>query len=98
MVKFEANFHCTFLLSYDTYLYNLKIFHILIQNITYLHIAQYLRVPDFRHKLIHKSKWLQLSRGSVMAYGTQVRRSTTGRSRRIFRAKISLALLPSEGK
>jgi len=36
--------------------------------------------------------------GSVLAFGTQVRRFAPGRSRRIFRAKISSACLPSEGK
>jgi len=38
------------------------------------------------------------SRGSVLAFGTQVRRFKPGRSLRIFRAKKSLARLPSEGK
>ena len=43
-------------------------------------------------------KRLRWSRGSVLAFGTQVRRFKPGRSRRIFRAKKSSACLPSEGK
>jgi len=35
---------------------------------------------------------------SVLALGTRVRGFKPGRSRRIFRAKISSARLPSEGK
>ena len=38
------------------------------------------------------------SRGSVLAFGTQVRGFRPGRSRRIFRAKKSSARLPSEGE
>jgi len=38
------------------------------------------------------------SRGSVLAFGTQVRRFAPGRIRRIFRAKKSSARLPSEGE
>ena len=38
------------------------------------------------------------SRGSVLAFSTQVRGFKPGRSRRIFRAKKSTARLPSEGK
>jgi hypothetical protein len=38
------------------------------------------------------------SRGSVLAFGTQVRGFKPDRSRRIFRAKKSSARLPSEGK
>jgi len=38
------------------------------------------------------------SRGSVLAFGTQVHGFAPGRSRRIFRAKKSSARLPSEGK
>jgi hypothetical protein len=41
---------------------------------------------------------LRWSRGSLLAFGTQVRGLTPGRSRRIFRAKKSSARLPSEGK
>ena len=37
---------------------------------------------------------LRWSRGSVLAFGTQVRGFTPGRSRRIFRAKDSSARLP----
>ena len=40
----------------------------------------------------------RLSRGSVLAFGTQVRGFKPGRSRRIFRAKKSSGGLPSEGK
>ena len=44
-------------------------------------------------------KRLRWSRGSVLAFGTQVRGFKRGRSRRIFfRAKKSSARLPSEGK
>jgi hypothetical protein len=43
-------------------------------------------------------KRLRWSRGSVLAFGTQVRGFTPGRNRRIFRAKNSSARLPSEGK
>ena len=41
---------------------------------------------------------LRWSRGSVLAFSTQVRGFKPGRSRRIFRAKKSSARLPSEGK
>ena len=41
---------------------------------------------------------LRWSRGSVLAFSTQVRGFKPGRSRRIFRAKNSSARLPSEGK
>ena len=44
------------------------------------------------------TKRLQWSRGSVLAFSTQVRGFKPGRSRRIFRAKKSSARLPSEGK
>ena len=43
-------------------------------------------------------KRLRWSRGSVLAFSTQVRGFKPGRSRRIFRAKKSSARLPSEGK
>jgi len=43
-------------------------------------------------------KRLRWSKGSVLAFGTQVREIAPGRSRRIFRAKKSSARLPSEGK
>jgi hypothetical protein len=45
--------------------------------------------------LLTRLRW---SRGSVLAFGTQVRGFKPGRSRRIFRAKKSSARLPSEGK
>jgi hypothetical protein len=41
---------------------------------------------------------LRCSRGSVLAFGTQVRGLKPGRSSRIFQAKKSSARLPSEGK
>ena len=41
---------------------------------------------------------LRWSRGSVLAFSTQVREFKPGRSRRIFRAKKTTARLPSEGK
>ena len=43
-------------------------------------------------------KRLRWSRGSVLAFSTQVRGFNPGRSRRIFRVKKSSACLPSEGK
>jgi hypothetical protein len=48
--------------------------------------------------LWHYFKRLRWSRDSVLAFGTQVRGFTPGRSRRIFRARKSSARLPSEGK
>jgi hypothetical protein len=45
-----------------------------------------------------KNQRLRWSRGSVLAFGTQVRGFKPGRSRRVFRAKKSSARLPSEGK
>jgi hypothetical protein len=41
------------------------------------------------------NKRIRWSRGSVLAFGTQVRGFTPGRNRRIFRAKKSSAPLPS---
>jgi len=41
---------------------------------------------------------LRWSRGSVLAFNTQVREFKQSRSRRIFRAKKSSARLPSERK
>ena len=46
----------------------------------------------------NKIKRLRWSRGSVLAFSTEVRGFKPGRSRRIFRAKKSSARLPSEGK
>jgi len=43
----------------------------------------------------HRLRW---SRGSVLAFSTQVCGFKPGQSRRIFRAKKSSACLPSEGK
>ena len=43
-------------------------------------------------------KRLRWCRGSVLAFSAQVRGFKLGRSRRIFRAKKSLARLPSDGK
>jgi hypothetical protein len=47
------------------------------------------------HWITERLRW---SRGSVLAFGTQVRGFKPGRNRRIFLAKKSSALLPSEGK
>jgi hypothetical protein len=47
---------------------------------------------------IEIKKRLRWSRGSVLAFGTQVRGFKASRSRRIFQAKKSSALLPSEWK
>jgi hypothetical protein len=47
------------------------------------------------HVILGKMWW---SRGSVLAFGTQVRGFKPGRSRRIFRAKKYSARLLSEGK
>ena len=49
----------------------------------------------FDNRLVYRLRW---SRGSVLAFSTQVRGSKPGRSRRIFMAKKSSARLPSEGK
>jgi hypothetical protein len=43
----------------------------------------------------YSDRW---SRGSVLAFGTQVGGFELGRSRQIFMAKKSSARLPSEGK
>jgi hypothetical protein len=50
------------------------------------------------HSNYHMPKQLRWSRGSVLAFGTQVCRFTPSQSCRIFRAKKSSALLPLEGK
>ena len=47
------------------------------------------------HILNYRLRW---SRGSVLAFSTQVRGFKPNRSRRIFRAKKSSASFPSEGK
>jgi hypothetical protein len=44
------------------------------------------------------SIFVSTARGSVLAFGTQVRGFAPGRSRRIFRSKKSSTRLPSEGK
>ena len=49
-----------------------------------------------KHKKPTQKKRLRWSRGSVLAFGTQVRGFTPGRSRRIFRAKKILST-PSFG-
>ena len=51
--------------------------------------------PDIAYIDIYRLRW---SRGSVLAFSTQVRGLKPGRNRRIFRAKKSSAHLPSEGK
>ena len=55
---------------------------------------------DIQHffGFLHLLERLRWSRGSVLAFVTQVCWFAPGRSRRIFRAKISSARLPSEGK
>jgi len=50
------------------------------------------------YKDIKVAKRLQWSRGSRLAFSTQVYRFKPGRSRRIFRAKKSSTCLPLEGK
>ena len=45
--------------------------------------------------VIDRLRW---SRGSVLAFGTQVRGFKPGRNRRIFKGEKSSARLPSEGK
>jgi len=65
-------------------------------------------IQDFKIHEIKIMRWyicyiisykrLRWSRGSVLAFSTQVRGFKPGRSRRIFRAKKSSARLPSEGK
>ena len=47
---------------------------------------------------ICKKNRLRWSRGTVLAFGTQVRGFKPGRSRRIFQSQKSSARLPSEGK
>ena len=56
--------------------------------------------PSFNvpHKLFVQLQRLWWSRGSVLAFSTQVRGFKPGRIRRIFRAKKSSPRLPSEGK
>jgi hypothetical protein len=49
-------------------------------------------------EIIHISWAVSRSRGSVLAFGTQVRGFAPGRSRRIFRPKKSSAHLPSDGE
>jgi len=54
---------------------------------------------DIKLTVYQNIKRLRWSRGSVLAFGTQVRGFAPGRSRRTFRAKkSSSARLPSEGK
>jgi hypothetical protein len=53
------------------------------------------RPTMLRYTYIIMLRW---SRGSVLAFGTQVSGFKPRRSRRIFRAKKSSARLPSEGK
>jgi hypothetical protein len=55
-------------------------------------VKQYNKVVLLQHERL---RW---SRGSVLAFGTQVRRFKPVQSHRIFRAKKSSARLPSEGK
>ena len=55
-------------------------------------------IPSVYNNINIVIKWLRLSRGSVLAFSTQVRGFKPGRSRRIFRAKKSSSRLPSEGK
>jgi hypothetical protein len=52
-------------------------------------------VPFLCVLFLNRIRW---SRGSVLAFGTQVRGLKHCRSRRIFKAKKSSARLPSEGK
>jgi hypothetical protein len=52
-------------------------------------------INTFAHIVVEQLQW---SRGSVLAFGTQVRGFKPGRSRRIFRVKKSSARLPLEGK
>jgi len=54
-------------------------------------------VPAFVVCYLHGNR-LRWSRGNVLAFSTQVCGFKPGRSRRIFRAKMSSACLPSEGK
>ena len=65
-------------------------------------IQQLLRSSSFSWPIIFPSimcfRRIQWSRGSVLAFSTQVRGFKPGRSLRIFRAKKSSACLPSEGK
>ena len=59
-------------------------------------IVPYIRPTSLDSRMLqHRLRW---SRGSVLAFSTQVCGFKPGRSRRIFRAKKSSACLPSEGK
>ena len=58
----------------------------------YIYIYIYIYTHTHTHTHIHTT------RGSVLAFSTQVCGFKPGRSRRIFRAKKSSARLPSEGK
>ena len=58
-------------------------------------IIYHLDVLTSRYSKQYRLQW---SRGSVLAFNTQVCGFKPGRSRRIFRAKNSSARLPSEGK
>ena len=60
------------------------------------HTFSTLLCTDFSH--IYFVRRLRWSRGSVLAFSTQVRGFKPDRSRRIFRAKKSSARLPSEVK
>jgi hypothetical protein len=59
------------------------------------HIYIYIYIYIERERERESLRW---SRGSVLAFGTQVRSFKPGRSLRIFRAKKSSTRLPSEGK
>ena len=59
------------------------------------YIYTYIYIYLYTYGLIERFLW---SRGSVLAFSTQVRGFKPGRSRRICRAKKSSARLPSEGK
>ena len=53
------------------------------------------RVYIYIYKVTERLRW---SRGSVLAFSTQVRVFKLSRNRRIFRTKKSSERLPSEGK
>ena len=61
-------------------------------------VSQYPNIATIANFAFFTHSRLRWSRGSVLAFSTQICGFKPGRSRRIFRAKKSSARLPSEGK
>ena len=89
MIKANANksTHITFTLNRETF----PVVTLNGQYIPQRETAKYLGIHLDRRltwqKHIHQKKTLRWSRGSVLAFGTQVRGFKPGRSRRIFKGK-----------